>query len=64
MVLKEIQNECKHKGEHFINLLLTCHSCQKFKLGNVMQPYRYAPNKRLMFEYRLYEVEQKLSFSL
>ena len=33
MVLKEIQNECKHKGEHFINILLTRQWCQKFKIG-------------------------------
>ena len=31
MVLKEIQNEYKHKGEHFLNLL-TRLWCQKFKI--------------------------------
>ena len=31
--MKEIQNEGKHKGEHFINLLLTRLWCQKFKIG-------------------------------
>ena len=30
MVQKEIQNECKHKDEHFINLL-SRHWGQKFK---------------------------------
>ena len=33
VALKEIQNEGKHKGEHFINLLLTRLWCQKFKIG-------------------------------
>ena len=28
VVLKEIQNECKHKGEHFTNLLRTRLWCQ------------------------------------
>ena len=33
MVLKEIQNEYEHKGEHFINHHLTRLWLQKFKIG-------------------------------
>ena len=47
MVLKEIQNECNYKAEHFVNL--TGFGVKNSKSVNVMQRYRYSPNKRLKF---------------